>query len=133
MYSFEQQVLDEKQNDAITAALKELSLRKDYLEENLKLAHELKVMYFPKCSLTILFEDLPPSLLVFLCKCFSKCIVLQAFLIYPLLSIQAAEDERYIFTSAMLGLLAEYDIRPHVLNASVIAISAKVFFFSFNW
>eukprot|EP00268_Persea_americana_P057861 TRINITY_DN695_c3_g2_i1.p1 TRINITY_DN695_c3_g2~~TRINITY_DN695_c3_g2_i1.p1 ORF type:complete len:547 (-),score=136.11 TRINITY_DN695_c3_g2_i1:112-1752(-) len=75
-------VLDEKQNDAITAALKELSLRKDYLEENLKLAHELK----------------------------------------------AAEDERYIFTSAMLGLLAEYDIRPHVLNASVIAISAKRLF-----
>lgn len=124
MYSFEQQALDEKQNDAITAALKELSLRKDYLEENLKLAHELKVVYFPKCSLTILSEDLPPSLLVFLCKW---------LLIYPSFSIQAAEDERYIFTSAMLGLLAEYDIHPHVLNASVIAISAKVFFFSFNW
>lgn len=76
MYSFEQQALDERQNDAITAALKELSLRKDYLEENLKLAHELKVMYFPKCSLTILFEDLPPSLLVFLCKWCCKCIVL---------------------------------------------------------
>lgn len=42
-YSFEQQALNEKQNDAVTAASKELSLRKDYLEENLKLALELKV------------------------------------------------------------------------------------------
>ncbi|KAJ4977893.1 hypothetical protein NE237_008673 [Protea cynaroides] len=33
--------------------------------------------------------------------------------------MKVVEDERYIFTSSMLGLLAEYGIRPHVINALV--------------
>ncbi|KAG9454482.1 hypothetical protein H6P81_007386 [Aristolochia fimbriata] len=74
--------LDEKQNDGITSALKELAHRKGSLEENLKLAHDLKVV----------------------------------------------EDERYIFTSSLLSLLAEYGIRPHVINATAITNGAKLLY-----
>ncbi|KAJ9185663.1 hypothetical protein P3X46_005265 [Hevea brasiliensis] len=69
--------IDEKQNEAITSALNELVRRKGDLEENLKLAHDLKVV----------------------------------------------DDERYIFTSSMLGLLAEYGVWPHVINASAVSNS----------
>ncbi|XP_021623372.1 uncharacterized protein LOC110622930 isoform X3 [Manihot esculenta] len=69
--------IDEKQKEAITSALNELLRRKGDLEENLKLAHDLKV----------------------------------------------ADDERYIFTSSLLGLLAEYGVWPHVINASAISNS----------
>ncbi|OMO99802.1 hypothetical protein CCACVL1_03626 [Corchorus capsularis] len=71
--------IDEKQNEVITSASNELARRKGDLEENLKLAHDLKV----------------------------------------------AEDERYIFMSSLLGLLAEYGIFPHVVNASTITSSVK--------
>ncbi|KAK9120589.1 hypothetical protein Syun_018206 [Stephania yunnanensis] len=80
---------DEKQSDAASSALNELARRKGDLEENLKLAHELKIL-----------------------------------MIFSVL-LQSAEDERYIFTTSMLALLAEYDIRPHVINASAISICAK--------
>lgn len=40
--------------------------------------------------------------------------------------LQVVEDERYIFTSSLLGLLAEYDIWPHVINASAISNNLKV-------
>ncbi|KAK9144344.1 hypothetical protein Sjap_004247 [Stephania japonica] len=70
---------DEKQRDAVNSALNELARRKGDLEENMKLAHELK----------------------------------------------SVEDERYIFTTSLLALLAEYDIRPHIINASAISICAK--------
>ncbi|GMY23650.1 hypothetical protein FCV25MIE_18891 [Fagus crenata] len=72
--------IDEKQNEAITSGLNELLRRKGDLEENLKMAHEMK----------------------------------------------AAEDERYVFMSSMLGLLAEYGIWPRVLNAAVISDNLKV-------
>ncbi|XWS42809.1 hypothetical protein CRYUN_Cryun16bG0046300 [Craigia yunnanensis] len=39
--------------------------------------------------------------------------------------LKVAEDERYIFISSMLGLLAEYGLWPHVVNASVITGSVK--------
>ncbi|CAK7342870.1 unnamed protein product [Dovyalis caffra] len=35
------------------------------------------------------------------------------------------DDERYIFISSMLGLLAEYGIQPHVINASAISNGVK--------
>jgi hypothetical protein len=35
--------IDEKQNESVTSALNELARRKGDLEENLKLAHDLKV------------------------------------------------------------------------------------------
>ncbi|XP_042484530.1 uncharacterized protein LOC122064820 isoform X3 [Macadamia integrifolia] len=79
--------LDEKQKDAITSALGEMARRKGGLEENLRLAHDMKVV----------------------------------------------EDERYIFTSSMLGLLAEYGIRPHVINASAICNSAKRLYEELQW
>ncbi|KAI3511224.1 hypothetical protein L1887_18371 [Cichorium endivia] len=71
--------LDEKQNEAIEAAANELAHRKGVLDENLKLAHELKV----------------------------------------------AEDERYIFISSLVGLLAEYGILPRVTNAAALSDSIK--------
>lgn len=71
--------LDEKQNEAIEAAANELARRKGVLDENLKLAHELKV----------------------------------------------AEDERYIFMSSLVGLLAEYGILPRVTNAAALSDSIK--------
>ncbi|XP_020534360.1 uncharacterized protein LOC105632512 isoform X2 [Jatropha curcas] len=71
--------IDEKQNEAITSAMNELIRRKGDLEENLKLAHDLK----------------------------------------------AVDDERYIFMSSMLGLLAEYGVWPHVINASAVSRSVE--------
>ncbi|KAF2288097.1 hypothetical protein GH714_004375 [Hevea brasiliensis] len=71
--------IDEKQNEAITSASNELVRRKGDLEENLKLAHDLKVV----------------------------------------------DDERYIFMSSMLGLLAEYGVWPHVINSSAISNSLE--------
>ncbi|KAH1069257.1 hypothetical protein GYH30_006739 [Glycine max] len=72
--------VDEKQNEAISSASNDLVQRKGYLEENLKLAHDLK----------------------------------------------AVDDERYIFMSSMLGLLAEYGLWPRVMNASSISSCVKV-------
>lgn len=37
------QAVDEKQSEAISSASNDLARRKGYLEENLKLAHDLKV------------------------------------------------------------------------------------------
>lgn len=71
--------LDEKQTEAIKSAANELARRKGVLDENLKLAHELKV----------------------------------------------AEDERYIFMSSLVGLLAEYGILPPVTNAAALSDSIK--------
>ncbi|MCL7030383.1 hypothetical protein MKW94_002743 [Papaver nudicaule] len=79
--------LDEKQNDAITSASKELAHRKGDLDENIKLILELKDV----------------------------------------------EDDRYIFTSAILRLLDEYDIRPHVINASSISINIKHLYDQLQW
>ncbi|XP_077244828.1 uncharacterized protein LOC143884876 isoform X2 [Tasmannia lanceolata] len=79
--------LDEKQNEATTLALKELTQRKGYLEENLKLANDLK----------------------------------------------AVEDERHIFTSSMLSLLAEYGKRPRAINASAISSGAKILYQQLQW
>jgi hypothetical protein len=42
------------------------------------------------------------------------------------LVLQVVDDDRYIFVSSLLGLLAEYGIRPHVVNASAISNSVKV-------
>ncbi|KAA8520351.1 hypothetical protein F0562_014607 [Nyssa sinensis] len=39
--------------------------------------------------------------------------------------LKVAEDERYIFMSSMLGLLAEYGIWPHVINASTLSNNLK--------
>ncbi|XP_043814895.1 uncharacterized protein LOC110621081 isoform X2 [Manihot esculenta] len=71
--------IDEKQNEAFTSASNELVRRKGDLEENLKLANDLK----------------------------------------------AVDDERYIFMSSMLGLLAEYGVWPHVINSSAVSNSVK--------
>ncbi|XP_072955456.1 uncharacterized protein [Typha angustifolia] len=70
---------DEKQGDAVSGTLKELTQKKNHLEENMKLANDLKVV----------------------------------------------EEEVYIFTSSLLSLLAEYDVRPSLINASTIAVGAK--------
>ncbi|GFP88566.1 hypothetical protein PHJA_001000300 [Phtheirospermum japonicum] len=39
--------------------------------------------------------------------------------------LKATEDERHIFTSSMLGILAEYGALPHVTNASSLTNSIK--------
>uniref|UniRef100_A0A5B6ZES7 Uncharacterized protein n=1 Tax=Davidia involucrata TaxID=16924 RepID=A0A5B6ZES7_DAVIN len=39
--------------------------------------------------------------------------------------LNVSEDERYIFMSSMLGLLAEYGIWPHVTNASALSNNVK--------
>ncbi|XP_022147034.1 uncharacterized protein LOC111016067 isoform X2 [Momordica charantia] len=40
--------------------------------------------------------------------------------------LKAVDDERYLYMSSLLGLLAEYGIWPHVINASVITNSVKL-------
>ncbi|XP_030967264.1 uncharacterized protein LOC115987795 isoform X3 [Quercus lobata] len=47
--------------------------------------------------------------------------------------LKAAEDERYVFMSSMLGLLAEYGIWPRVLNASVISDNLKRLHDQLQW
>ncbi|XP_042966495.1 uncharacterized protein LOC122300131 isoform X3 [Carya illinoinensis] len=47
--------------------------------------------------------------------------------------LKATEDERYIFVSSMLGLLAEYGIWPRVINASVISNTIKVLYDQLHW
>lgn len=79
--------VDEKQDDAISESMKELSQRRVCIEENLKLTNDLKV----------------------------------------------AEEEVYLFTSSMLGLLAEYDIRLPVVNASTITNSTKRLYQQMKW
>ncbi|XP_057498545.1 uncharacterized protein LOC130783043 isoform X5 [Actinidia eriantha] len=39
--------------------------------------------------------------------------------------LKVAEDERYMFTSSMLGLLGEHSIWPHFVNASTISNTVK--------
>uniref|UniRef100_M4CA53 Uncharacterized protein n=1 Tax=Brassica campestris TaxID=3711 RepID=M4CA53_BRACM len=79
--------IDEKQNESVTSALNELARRKGDLEENLKLAHDLKV----------------------------------------------TEDERYIFMTSLLGLLAEYGVWPRVANATAISTGIKHLHDQLQW
>ncbi|KAK8690048.1 hypothetical protein V6N13_088753 [Hibiscus sabdariffa] len=47
--------------------------------------------------------------------------------------LKAAEDERYIFMSSLLGLLAEHGLWPHVVNASTITSSVKYLHDQLEW
>ncbi|KAG8062281.1 hypothetical protein GUJ93_ZPchr0003g17720 [Zizania palustris] len=72
--------VDEKQEDAISGALKQLSQKKSHLEENMRLANDLK----------------------------------------------GEEEELYFFTSSLLSMLAEYNVRPPQINASTITTGTKL-------
>ncbi|WRX23161.1 hypothetical protein QQP08_015648 [Theobroma cacao] len=144
--------IDEKQNEAITSASNELARRKGDLEENLKLAHDLKAGGYLgwevppsdgllcNCPFSFLFYCLegngqnggqvtvptgmkPNLLLPFTCRAY----VTRKF------PVPVAEDERYIFMSSMLGLLAEYGILPPVVNASAITSSVKHLHDQLQW
>ncbi|WVZ68686.1 hypothetical protein U9M48_017596 [Paspalum notatum var. saurae] len=71
--------VDEKQEEAISSALKQLDQKKNSLEENMRLATDLK----------------------------------------------AEEEELYFFTSSLLGMLAEYNVRPPQISASTITSFTK--------
>ncbi|XP_023526135.1 uncharacterized protein LOC111789703 isoform X4 [Cucurbita pepo subsp. pepo] len=47
--------------------------------------------------------------------------------------LKAVDDERYHYTSSLLGLLGEYGIWPHVMNASVITNSVKLLHDQLQW
>ncbi|KAL6323278.1 hypothetical protein AAG906_029285 [Vitis piasezkii] len=47
--------------------------------------------------------------------------------------LKVVEDERYVFTSSLLGLLAEYSIWPHVINASAISNCVKLLYDQLQW
>ncbi|KAK1305658.1 hypothetical protein QJS10_CPA10g01161 [Acorus calamus] len=47
--------------------------------------------------------------------------------------LQEVEDERYIYTSSLLSLLAEYNVRPPVINASAITNGAKHLYHQLQW
>ncbi|KAF4353530.1 hypothetical protein F8388_013822 [Cannabis sativa] len=47
--------------------------------------------------------------------------------------LKAADDEKYLFTSSMLGLLAEYGIWPRVINASAISNNLKYLHDQLQW
>ncbi|OEL37015.1 hypothetical protein BAE44_0001966 [Dichanthelium oligosanthes] len=72
--------VDEKQEEAISGALKQLNQKKNHLEQNMKLANDLK----------------------------------------------DEEEELYLFTSSLLSMLAEYNVRPPQINASTITTGTKV-------
>lgn len=79
--------IDEKQDDAISDSVKELTQRRGCIEENLKLTNDMKV----------------------------------------------TKEEVYLFTSSLLGLLAEYNIRLPVINASTITSSTKRLYQHMKW
>ncbi|RLN28009.1 uncharacterized protein C2845_PM05G32980 [Panicum miliaceum] len=79
--------VDEKQEEAISGALKQLNQKKNHLEENMRLANELKV----------------------------------------------EEEELYLFTSSLLSMLAEYNVRPPQINASTITTGAKRLYQQMYW
>ncbi|XVE90349.1 hypothetical protein DITRI_Ditri20bG0070200 [Diplodiscus trichospermus] len=47
--------------------------------------------------------------------------------------LKVIEDERYIFMTSMLGLLAEYGLWPHAVNASTITSSVKHLHDQLQW
>ncbi|KAJ6433942.1 hypothetical protein OIU84_017617 [Salix udensis] len=47
--------------------------------------------------------------------------------------LKVVDDERYIFVSSLLGLLADYGIWPHVVNASAISNSVKLLHDELQW
>ncbi|XP_015577790.1 uncharacterized protein LOC8284263 isoform X1 [Ricinus communis] len=47
--------------------------------------------------------------------------------------LKVVDDERYIFMSSMLGLLAEYGVWPHVMNASTISNNVKGLYDQLEW
>ncbi|XP_010661246.1 uncharacterized protein LOC100262416 isoform X2 [Vitis vinifera] len=47
--------------------------------------------------------------------------------------LKVVEDERYVFTSSLLGLLAEYSFWPHVINASAISNCVKLLYDQLQW
>ncbi|XP_039122421.1 uncharacterized protein LOC120258981 isoform X1 [Dioscorea cayenensis subsp. rotundata] len=47
--------------------------------------------------------------------------------------IRAAEEDKYIFTSSLLSLLAEYNIQPHELDPSTIVNSVKNLYRDMHW
>ncbi|XP_020247530.1 uncharacterized protein LOC109825174 isoform X2 [Asparagus officinalis] len=47
--------------------------------------------------------------------------------------LQVAEEEAYVFTSSLLSLLAEYNIRLPLLNASAITSSTKRLYQNLDW
>lgn len=47
--------------------------------------------------------------------------------------LKVAEDERYVFMSSMLGLLAEYGFLPRVVNASAISNNVKYLHDQLEW
>ncbi|CAL4902374.1 unnamed protein product [Urochloa decumbens] len=79
--------VDEKQEEAISGTLKQLNQKKSHIEENMKLANDLKV----------------------------------------------AEEELYLFTSSLLSMLAEYNIRPPQINASTITTGTKRLYQQLYW
>ncbi|KQK17154.1 hypothetical protein BRADI_1g32732v3 [Brachypodium distachyon] len=79
--------VDERQEDAISGALKQLSEKKNHLEENMRLGNDLK----------------------------------------------AEEEELYLFTSSLLGMLAEYNVRPPQIYASTITTVTKRLYQQMQW
>uniref|UniRef100_A0A0E0P087 Uncharacterized protein n=1 Tax=Oryza rufipogon TaxID=4529 RepID=A0A0E0P087_ORYRU len=79
--------VDEKQEDAISGALKQLSQKKGHVEENMRLANDLK----------------------------------------------GEEEELYFFTSSLLSMLAEYNVRPPQINASAITAGTKRLYHQMQW
>ncbi|MED6107717.1 hypothetical protein PIB30_118336 [Stylosanthes scabra] len=48
-------------------------------------------------------------------------------------SFKAVDDERYVFMSSMLGLLAEYGLWPRVMNAAAISNSIRNLHDQLQW
>ncbi|KAL6903687.1 hypothetical protein ACP4OV_004500 [Aristida adscensionis] len=79
--------VDERREEAISGAMKQLNQRKNHIEENMRLANELKV----------------------------------------------EEEELYLFTSSLLSVLAEYNVRPPQINASTITTGTKRLYQQMHW
>ncbi|KAM0841873.1 hypothetical protein ACQ4PT_058749 [Festuca glaucescens] len=79
--------VDERQEDAISGALKQLNEKRNHIEENMRLSNDLKVQ----------------------------------------------EEELYLFTSSLLGMLAEHNVRPPQIYASTITTVTKRLYQHMQW
>ncbi|OIW17640.1 hypothetical protein TanjilG_28990 [Lupinus angustifolius] len=136
--------VDDKQNEAITSASNDLAQRKGDIEENLKLAHDLKVVGWNAGETSLNLgvptpEEKFPSVLVLrilldnrVPKIDSPCTSTRNYPFQVTYDL-AVEDERYIFMSSMVGLLGEYRLWPRVMNASAISNSVKHLHDQLQW
>ncbi|KAM3193554.1 hypothetical protein ACQJBY_070277 [Aegilops geniculata] len=112
--------VDERQEDAISGALKQLNEKKNHIEENMRLANELKIN---------------AKWVLIPWPAYQGVVEWHLFYATDFTVAYAAgeEEELYLFTSSLLGMLAEYDVRPPQIYPSTITTVTKRLYQQMQW